>query len=274
MIASAQAPQIFGGVHLGLLALTALCCVLAVWGARRVRGTAAEFSATRIAGWALLAVTLLRMVWFLLPAHFNIENSLPLHFSDALRFIAAIALIRRSRWAIAIVYFWGLTLNPQALLTPHPNMLIGPSVSFFFYWVLHIAVLMVPLALVWGLGYRPQWRDFAVAYGAAVGWAAFAMAANALLGTNYAFLNRHPDGASLLDFLGPWPVYILWLMLIAGALWALMTWPWTRRSTELSAPPRAGRRRPGGSTPERRDAPGVARPRAGWFPAPGGRRST
>ncbi|RJN31463.1 YwaF family protein [Nesterenkonia natronophila] len=227
--ASAQPPEVFGGVHLGLLGLTVVLSVLTLWGVRRIRGTATEAYAISIAGWALLGVSLWRMVWFLLPQNWNIENSLPLHFSDALRFIAAIALITRSRWAIAISYFWGLTLNPQALLTPHPNMLIGPSLSFFFYWGLHIAVLLVPLALIWGVGYRPGWWDFRVAYGAALVWAAFAMAANAILGTNYAFLNRHPEGASLLDFLGPWPVYVLWLAVIAACLWALMTWPWTFR---------------------------------------------
>lgn len=233
--ASAQAPEIFGGVHLSLLGLTALLSVLTLWGVRRIRGTDLEAYAISIAGWALLGVSLWRMVWFLLPQNWDVENSLPLHFSDALRFIAAIALITRSRWAIAISYFWGLTLNPQALLTPHPNMLIGPSLSFFFYWGLHIAVLLVPLALIWGVGYRPGWWDFRVGYGAAVVWAAFAMAANALLGTNYAFLNHHPEGASLLDLMGPWPIYVLWLAVIAGCLWALMTWPWTRRRFKQGA---------------------------------------
>lgn len=228
VIASAQPPEIFGGVHMALLGLTVLLSILVVWGMRRLRGTSSEFSVTRIAGWALLIGSLLRMAWFMLPDHWHLEHSLPLHFSDALRFITAIALIFRARWAIAISYFWGLTLNPQALLTPHPNMLIGPSVDFAFYWGLHIAVLLAPLALIWGAGHRPQWRDFWVAYGAALLWAAFAMSVNAMLGTNYAFLNHHPEGASLLDFLGPWPLYVLWLAVIAGGAWALMTWPWTR----------------------------------------------
>ncbi|WP_258933381.1 YwaF family protein [Nesterenkonia pannonica] len=62
-----------------------------------------------------------------------------------------------------------------------------------FYWVLHIAVLLVPLALLrWGC--RPSWRDFGTAYAAAVLWTALAMPMNHLLGTNYGFLNRPPEG--------------------------------------------------------------------------------
>lgn len=228
-MASAQRPELFGGVHLALLGLTVLLGVLVVWGVRRIRGTSMEVTITRTAGWALLVVSLMRMGWWVLPGHWDIEHSLPLHFSDALRFITAIALIRRSRWAIAITYFWGLTLNPQALLTPHPNMLLGPSVDFAFYWGLHIAVLLAPLALIWGVGHRPQWRDFAVAYGLALVWAGFAMTVNAIIGTNYAFLNHPPEGPSLLDVLGPWPLYILWQAVLVACLWALMTWPWTRR---------------------------------------------
>lgn len=229
MIAAAQSPGIFSGVHLGLLAATAVLSVLVVWGVRRIRATSAAGAVISISGWVLLVSSLIYMGWMLLPGNFHIEESLPLHYSDALRLIAAVALIRRSRWAVAITYYWGLTLNLQALLTPHPNMLIGPSVGFVLYWWLHILVFLAPLALIWGLGNRVGWRDFAVAYGAALGWAGFAMTANAALDTNYGFLNRLPDGASLLDFLGPWPLYVLWLALLVAAVWALMTWPWTRR---------------------------------------------
>ena len=232
VIASAQSPEVFGGLHLALLGLTVLLGVVVVWGVRHVRGTHTEISITTIAGWVLLVSTLIRMVWFLLPENWHIDHSLPLHYSDALRVIAAIALIRRSRWSIAITYYWGLTLNPQALVTPHPNMLVGPSVEFVLYWWLHILVQLAPLALIWGSGYRPQWRDFSIAYGVALTWAALAMTVNALIGTNYAFLNQLPDGRSLMDFLGPWPIYVLWVAVLVALVWALMTWPWTPRSAK------------------------------------------
>lgn len=235
VIASAQSPgsstpELFGAVHLSLLGSTALLGVLVVWGVRRIRGADAEGVATRIAGWALLAVTLMWMVWVMLPANWDVGRSLPLHFSDALRFITAVALIWRPRWAVAVCYFWGLTLNSQALLTPHPDQLMGLSVDTVFYWGLHIAVFLAPLALIWGVGYRPQWRDFAVAYGLTLLWAALAMTVNAMIGTNYAFLNHRPEGSSVLDVLGPWPMYILAQTVLVALVWALMTWPWTRRA--------------------------------------------
>ena len=54
----------------------------------------------------------------------------------------------------------------------------------------------------------------------------FALIANAITGANYGYLSREPEGASILDLLGPWPVYIFWEAVLIAVVWALMTWPW------------------------------------------------
>src|SRR5690625_6824886 len=80
--------------------------------------------------------------------------------------------------------------------------------------------------LVWGLGHRPTWRDYAMAFAATLGWAALAFLVNLLVGTNYAYLNRAPAGPSLLDVMGPWPVYLLVEAAVIAAVWeqVYMTW--------------------------------------------------
>ncbi|GFZ78323.1 hypothetical protein GCM10011359_03210 [Nesterenkonia alkaliphila] len=231
MTLSTQPPEVFGGLHLGLLGLTAMLSILVLWAARRARGSDALDRVLRASGWVLLGCSVLYSVWLLLPGNWHVADSLPLHYSDALRFVTAVALIWRVKWAVMVSYFWGLTLNPQAVITPHQTMLSTDPVQFTFYWGLHIAVWLAPLALVWGAGHRPDWRGFGLAYSAAFAWAMLVMPINAQLGTNYAFVNRPPDGASLVDFLGPWPVYLGWIGLMMAAVWAAMTWPWTRTRT-------------------------------------------
>lgn len=228
MTLSAQSPEVFGGLHLTLLGITAGLSVLVLWSTRRSRGTETLEKALRISGWALLVCSVLYTGWLLLPENWHVADSLPLHYSDALRFVTAAALIWRLRWAVMVSYFWGLTLNPQAMVTPHQTMLAADPVQFSLYWGLHIAVWLAPLALIWGAGHRPDWKGFGLAYAAALVWAMLVMPVNAQLGTNYGFVNRPPEGASLVDFLGPWPVYLVWITVMMGALWALMTWPWTR----------------------------------------------
>ena len=80
-----------------------------------------------------------------------------------------------------------------------------------------------------------DWPGFGVAYGTALAWAAVLIPLNAVLGTNYGFVNEPPDGASLIDLLGPWPTYLIWLVLLVGAVWALMTWPWVRSGRSWNA---------------------------------------
>lgn len=223
----------YGAEHIAVLLLTVVLCAVAVVVARRIRGTAAEDRVLSTCGWAMLTVTVLWTAWGMTPGQWNIDQSLPFQFSDALRFITSVALLTRAGWATAVTYFWGLTLNLQSIITPDLNYFDLPVLEFAAYWFLHITAFVVPVAFVWGLGYRPTWRGYGIAYGAAVAWAAVAVAVNAVTGANYAYLSHAPVGPSALDLLGPWPVYIVWEAVLIATVWALMTWPWESRSGRL-----------------------------------------
>lgn len=217
----------YGTEHLLILALTVILTVAVVPVFRRLRATGRDVMITRIAGWVLLAVTILWTGFWLLPQHYDVNESLPFHFSDALRFITAVALITRAGWAIMISYLWGLTLNAQSLLTPDLNYFAYPGLEFAVYWFLHIVNWLVPIALVWGLGYRPTWRGFFLSYLISAAWTVTAALVNLITGANYAYTMAAPAGGSALDLLGPWPWYTLSVAVLLGVVWALMTWPWT-----------------------------------------------
>ncbi|WP_241249047.1 YwaF family protein [Agrococcus sp. KRD186] len=221
--------QPYGVEHMLVLAVTVVLIValpLAIRRAKDVRR--AELWITR-SGWMLLVLTLLWMAWGMLPANWDINESLPFHFSDALRLVTAIALITRSGWAIAVSHFWGLTLNLQSFITPDLNYFQVPALEFAMYWLLHIAALLAPVVLVWGLGFQPTWFGYGTALVLTVSWAAVALVANSVTGANYGYLSRAPEGPSILDALGPWPIYIGWEAVLVAGVWALMTVPWTTR---------------------------------------------
>jgi uncharacterized membrane protein YwaF len=52
-----------------------------------------------------------------------------------------------------------------------------------------------------------------------------AFTVNTILGTNFGFLARKTDVASLLDQLGDWPIYLFWLQLLAILLMTLLLLP-------------------------------------------------
>lgn len=246
----------YGTAHLSVLTFLVLAAVVLVAWARRTEPERVDRT-LRITGWVLLVNAVAWTVWGAMPWAWNIDESLPLHFSDALRIIVPIALITQARWAIVISYFWGLTLNLQSVLTPDVNYFVSVPLEFTEYWGAHLSAVLAPIVLTWGLGYRPTWRGYRAAYAAAVAWAAIAFTGNALTGSNYGYLNRAPAGPSVLDMMGPWPQYLLVEAVVIAVVWALMTWPWIRRDRRLGTPVsgrRALLRRPGAP-----DATGVAR---------------
>lgn len=231
----------YGAQHFAVLASIAVAAIVLVWAARRVSGTPVEGRALTIAGWIMLAATIVWVVWNLVPSHWHIEKSLPLNLSDALRFITSFALITRSGWLIAICYYWGLTLNIQSILTPDLNYFHAPVFEFIMYWFFHGMALLTPIVLVWGFGYRPTWRGYGIAYASVLFWAGLAGIVNALTGANYLYLAHAPEIASALDLLGPWPWYILSEIILIAAVWALITWPWAgRRAREIPVVDRLG----------------------------------
>lgn len=221
--------EAYGAEHLTVLTVTALLIAVGVPLVRRVRGTSIERRLLSFTGWITFTIAVLWTLWGLLPMNWNVNESLPFHFSDAMRIVVSIALISRAGWAIAISYYWGLTLNLQSLITPDLNYFHIPVLEFTMYWVLHVVAFVAPIILVWGSGYRPTWRGYALTFAFTCAWSGLAMLINAVTGANYGYLSRAPVGPSILDVLGPWPIYIVWEGVLVLTVWALMTWPWESR---------------------------------------------
>ncbi len=156
-----------------------------------------------------------------------LEGNLPLQLCDFAWAPVAWALLTRHPAALALTYYWGLTLSLQAMAQPTLDEAF-PDPNFFAFWGKHVL-------LVWGAVYAtltlrqgPDWRGYRIAVLATAAWVAVAMSVNGLLDTNYGYFNGKPKG-TILDFLGPWPWYVLAEVVIVAAVWALITWPWVRR---------------------------------------------
>ena len=133
---------------------------------------------------------------------------LPLHLCDAAALVSGIMLLTGNRFLFELNYFWGLGGTTQALLTP--DLSEGfPSTGYFLFFISHGLVM---LGLAFGLivlRFRPTLKSILRVFLATVAMSLLAGGVNALAGTNYMYMARKPDAATLLDYLGPWPWYVL-----------------------------------------------------------------
>lgn len=154
---------------------------------------------------------------------------LPLHLCDFAIFVAAFALLARRPGAVELVWFWALTGTLIAVLTPAVSGSF-PDWRWLLYFAMHGGVIVAAVVLVAGCGIRPRpgaaWRAFGwtAAYAAVVGVVDLA------LGANFLFLRSKPAQPTLLDWLGPWPVYILAAAALALAGFHLVALPFRRRT--------------------------------------------
>ncbi|CQD09551.1 putative integral membrane protein [Mycobacterium lentiflavum] len=219
----------YGPSHLAVLVVFAIGSAALVWtGHRQTEPQARHFG--RVLGVAIMAIFGVALAYKLVQP--TIAQSVPLQLCDIAELTAAYALWSQHTWAATLVYYWGLPLSSQALITPDLNAADFPSHSFLTFFALHLLVVWAAIYLTWGYGIRPGWRNYRFAILTTLAWGAFTLVFNTIAGTDYGFLNRKPANASALDFLGPWPFYVLAEVAIVGAIWALMTWPWERKAVD------------------------------------------
>lgn len=154
----------------------------------------------------------------------SVWTFLPFHLCDMAIFVAAFALLTHHRRAAELLYFWALGGTLLAIAMPDVAYDV-PDAAFFFYFGLHAGVVAAAAALTLGVGLRPAPRAPLRAWLATNVYAALVAAVNLVFDANYMYLCRKPDGASLLDWFGPWPIYVLVADVFALGLFALLALP-------------------------------------------------
>jgi hypothetical integral membrane protein (TIGR02206 family) len=165
----------------------------------------------------------------------RLAYSLPLQLCDVAIFIAAAALWTRRQLLVEVTYFWGMAGTIQALLTPDLPQHF-PSYPYFQYYIAHGGVVSAALLLVVGMRRHPRPWAVARVLALTVAYAALVGAVDALTGANYLYLRAKPPAPTLLDLLGPWPLYIVAATGIGVILFAILDAPFRlRRSAAARA---------------------------------------
>lgn len=216
---------LFGAAHLAILASIPLLAAALGWCGRL--GPAAARAVRWGAGGFLLVNELVWYVFKYHRYHIPFPEGLPLQLCDLALWVTIVACFLLKPWIFDAAYYLGLGGSAQAVLTPdlwEPF----PSYPTVYFFLAHAGLMIAVLALIWGRQARPTpqslWRGLA----AANAWAVLVGVFNAVFGTNYMYLCRKPAGASLLDWFGPWPWYLVGGELMALAIFVLLWLPFRR----------------------------------------------
>jgi hypothetical integral membrane protein (TIGR02206 family) len=156
----------------------------------------------------------------------DVDDSLPLQICDVAWVIVAWALLTVRPTPTALTYYWGLTLSLQALVQPTLTSPF-PHPEFFVFWGKHVLIVWGAVYLTLALRHGPDWRAYRIAIGWTAVWLVVVLCLNPLLDANYGYVSGKPSEATVLDVLGPWPLYVVAEIAIVAVGWALITLPWT-----------------------------------------------
>lgn len=213
--------ELFGGVHLAILAAAAVATAGLAFAVRLRPQLAAPL---RLALGGALVVNELLWWGFRYSREGLHKGNLPLQLCDATLWTTALACLTLKRPLVEFAYYVGIAGAGMAILTPD-LWSPWPTYPAIYFFIAHIGIVAGAAMLVWGriapLEPGSAWR----AFGLLAGYAAFAGAVNTVAGTNYMYLCRKPDSASLLDAMGPWPVYLAGGAAVAIAAFWLLSIP-------------------------------------------------
>ncbi len=184
-----------------------------------------------------VAVVLAECAWWVLAIvqnRWSVQYNLPLHLCEAGCFIVAAALWWRFRFAFEMSYFWGLGGTLPGLFTPSiPGHF--PDAVYFQYYAEHGLLVLGALYMVIALRMRPAAQAVQRVFLATAAYTAAVAGVDYVTNGNYLFLRYLPPTKTALDYMGPWPWYILTLTVLALVLMTVLYLPFAR-SAQVQQP--------------------------------------
>lgn len=152
----------------------------------------------------------------------SLSESLPLHLCSLTLLCSIILLWTGNKRFYDFVFYAGMGGALQAVLTP--SILVNfPDFKFIQFFYVHIGIILTAFYILWVKGYKPTFKGLIKTMVILNIIFPFIFVLNILIQGNYMFLREKPINGSLLDFIGPYPWYILSMEVVAFTLF-LITW--------------------------------------------------
>ncbi|UOE96010.1 TIGR02206 family membrane protein [Alkalihalobacillus sp. LMS39] len=160
-------------------------------------------------------------LWFILHDQWTVRGNLPLQLCSISIYLCTFMLLTRNHSLSEVTFFFGIGGAIQAMITP--ELFYGfPHYRFFHFFIAHMAILYACFYMIWYERLHLTFQSVIKAWVSLNVIAIFVFFVNHLTGSNYMFLARKPTNPTIIDWLGPYPWYILSLELLAFLIFTIV----------------------------------------------------
>jgi uncharacterized membrane protein YwaF len=118
----------------------------------------------------------------------------------------------------------------------YPDLYFGPGdFQFWVFWTGHAVIVGCALYDIVGRGFRPIWRDWVFIAWFSLAYISVIFPIDAFFHLDYGYVGQTRKGQhSPVDFLGPWPLRVPLMFVLAMIVMLLLLVPWQIRRRVLS----------------------------------------
>jgi hypothetical integral membrane protein (TIGR02206 family) len=202
------AMPLFGASHLIPIGLLLLFVTLLVY---LKKSSIAQPSLERlgeIIAWTLFATFPTYLIFQLLDGTLTWATALPLYPCPLSSLLAPVLVRSRNTKLFNVIFYWVFAGTVQAVITPEIKFTF-PHYEYFYFWVCHAGLLALLAFTLILQEAEPKLSGILPAFAWFNVLIVVAAVVNSLVATNYYYLKAKPVVPTLIDYLGPWPWYIL-----------------------------------------------------------------
>ena len=162
-------------------------------------------------------------IWVLLEfigGSFDVKLHLPLHLCRFANLLLPFVMLRRNEFLFQILFYWGLSGMFQAIITPD-IVQDFPHFHYFRFFIGHHLMIVALMYIIIVYKMKPTIEGLKNSFFGLNLFLVISFLTNILLDANYFWIMEKPPTGSLLDYMGPWPWYILTAEFLALAHFAL-----------------------------------------------------
>lgn len=210
--------------HLLPVFIIVLVAILFIRYAKRHANENFQHKAINVLGCLVSAVVISYHIFNICIGDYNFKTDLPLYLCSLLAVLIPIFTYYRKYWMFEILLFWIIGGTLQGVITPDISKGF-PSFDYFRYWTVHLGLLSIIFYFILVYKMKPTLKSVFKSFFALQFYVILMIIINHLLNANYFYLNEKPKSASLLDYFGEWPYYIVVGQIIIIPLFLLIYLP-------------------------------------------------